>query len=33
MTARDLDLILWNRGQCPEIKKAAPRHRTRSIFY
>jgi hypothetical protein len=31
-TARQLDYILWNRGQ-GDIYKAAPRHRTRTVFY
>ena len=31
-TARELDTLLWTRGQRPEIK-ASPRHRTRSTFY
>lgn len=31
-TARDLDGLLWNRGQRPEIK-ARPRHRARSTGY
>jgi len=30
--ASDLDFLLWNRGQRPEIK-AHPRHRTRTTFY
>jgi hypothetical protein len=30
--ARELDTLLWTRGQHPEIK-ASPRHRTRSTFY
>jgi hypothetical protein len=29
---RDLDVMLWNRGQAPEYK-AHPRHRTRSVYY
>ena len=29
---RDLDIYLWNRGQ-GEAYKAAPRHRTRTVFY
>ncbi len=29
---RDLDIYLWNRGQ-GEVYKAAPRHRTRTVFY
>jgi hypothetical protein len=31
-TARELDYVLWNRGQRPELK-ARPRHRTRSVYY
>lgn len=31
-TARQLDYILWNRGQA-DIYKAAPRHRTRTVYY
>lgn len=31
-TARELDFLLWNRGQEPRYK-ALPRHRTRSVFY
>jgi len=31
-TARDVDYLLWNRGQAPEMK-ARPRHRTRTVFY
>ena len=29
---RELDILLWNRGQAPEYK-AVPRHRTRSVYY
>jgi hypothetical protein len=29
---RDLDVMLWNRGQSPEYK-ARPRHRTRTVYY
>ena len=29
---RDLDIYLWNRGQ-GDLYKAAPRHRTRTVFY
>ena len=29
---RDLDVMLWNRGQAPRYK-ALPRHRTRTVFY
>jgi len=32
-TSRDLDQILWHRGQDPTYKRTAKRHRTRSIFY
>ncbi len=32
VTPRDLDVYLWNRGQ-GEVYKAAPRHRTRTVFY
>jgi len=31
-TAQELDYLLWNRGQRPELK-ARPRHRARSVFY
>ena len=31
-SARQLDYILWNRGQ-EDIYKEAPRHRTRTVFY
>jgi len=31
-SARNLDTLLWSRGQRPEVK-AHPRHRTRSSFY
>ena len=31
-TARELDYLLWNRGQGASYK-AQPRHRTRSVFY
>ena len=31
-TARELDYLLWNRGQGPSYK-AQPRHRTRTVFY
>jgi hypothetical protein len=31
-TAREIDMILWQRGQRPEMK-AHPRHRTRCCFY
>ncbi len=30
---KDLDYLLWNRGQQPSYKKAFPRHRTRTVFY
>ncbi len=32
VTARQLDVYLWNRGQ-GAVYKAAPRHRTRTVFY
>ena len=32
VTARELDLFLWNRGQ-QATYKARPRHRTRTVFY
>jgi hypothetical protein len=32
VTARELDYLLWHRGQAPSYK-AQPRHRTRSVFY
>ncbi len=32
VTARELDYLLWNRGQEPKYK-AQPRHRTRTVFY
>lgn len=31
-TARELDYLLWNRGQ-GAVYKALPRHRTRTVFY
>jgi hypothetical protein len=31
-SARELDTVLWTRGQLPEMK-AHPRHRTRTTFY
>jgi hypothetical protein len=31
-TPRDLDIVLWNRGQQAEYKNV-PRHRTRTVFY
>jgi len=31
-TAREIDAVLWHRGQRPELK-ARPRHRTRSAYY
>ncbi len=31
-TARELDQLLWTRGQDPRVK-AHPRHRTRTVFY
>jgi len=33
ITSRELDHLLWNRGQEPYYKKIKPRHRTRTIFY
>lgn len=32
VTARELDVALWNRGQSPRYQEA-PRHRTRTVFY
>lgn len=32
VAARQVDAVLWSRGQRPEIK-ARPRHRTRSVYY
>jgi hypothetical protein len=32
VTARELDYLLWNRGQAASYK-ALPRHRTRTVFY
>ncbi len=32
VSARDLDVYLWNRGQDP-VYKTLPRHRTRTVFY
>jgi hypothetical protein len=32
LAARDLDVMLWNRGQDARYK-ARPRHRTRTVFY
>jgi Potential Queuosine, Q, salvage protein family len=32
VTSMQLDYVLWNRGQQPAYK-AAPRHRTRTVFY
>ena len=32
VTARELDYLLWHRGQAPHYK-AQPRHRARSVFY
>jgi len=32
ITSRDVDNLLWERGQRPEIKRL-PRHRTRCVFY
>lgn len=30
---REIDFLLWNRGQLPFYKKGKPRHRSRSVFY
>lgn len=32
VSAQQLDVLLWNRGQAPRYK-ALPRHRTRTVFY
>ncbi len=32
VTSRELDYLLWNRGQKPEYK-VHPRHRTRTVYY
>jgi len=32
VTAREIDCLLWNRGQSP-VYKQTPRHRTRTVFY
>ena len=32
VSARELDVYLWNRGQA-DVYKAVPRHRTRTVFY
>ena len=32
-TARDVDQLLWHRGQLPHYKKRDKRHRTRTAFY
>lgn len=32
-TARDVDQVLWHRGQQPHIKRQGKRHRTRTVFY
>ncbi len=32
-TARDVDQLLWHRGQDPRCKAAAKRHRTRTVYY
>jgi hypothetical protein len=32
IAARDLDVMLWNRGQ-DESYKSRPRHRTRTVYY
>lgn len=33
LAPREIDFLLWNRGQLPFYKKGKPRHRTRSVFY
>ncbi len=32
-TARDVDQVLWHRGQQPRTKRQGKRHRTRTVFY
>jgi hypothetical protein len=32
VTARELDYVLWNRGQGRRFKRQ-PRHRTRTVYY
>ena len=32
-SARDMDQLLWHRGQRPDIKSRGKRHRTRTIYY
>jgi len=32
-TARNVDQVLWHRGQNPQYKKRGKRHRTRTVFY
>lgn len=32
-TARDIDQVLWHRGQGPRYKRQEKRHRTRTVFY
>jgi hypothetical protein len=32
-SARDMDQLLWHRGQRPEIKSRGKRHRTRTLYY
>ncbi len=32
ISARELDMLLWNRGQAEHYRKA-PRHRTRTVYY
>lgn len=32
MSAQEIDVVLWNRGQAPRYR-AAPRHRCRTVFY
>jgi len=33
VSARDLDYLLWNRGQQSHYKGIRPRHRTRTVYY
>ena len=33
ITSRQLDQMLWHRGQRPDVKGAGKRHRTRTVFY
>jgi hypothetical protein len=32
-TARDVDQVLWHKGQHPRYKRQSKRHRTRTVFY